>query len=292
MDWRRMPPLSALRAFAAYAQCGSVASAGAALNVSHAAISQQMRALEAYLGLGLLDRSGRQMALTPEGQALAAALNEGFATIADTLDSLTGAAEDRPLHVACTPSFAANWLMPRLADFRAAHPDVHMVIDPNPERTDPTRGGIDVALRYGDGTWPGFDSEPLMPAPLVIVGAPSLFPDGPPRHASDLLTLPWLQEYGAHEATTWLASQGVTAPRAAAITQLPGNLMIDGARRGQGIAITTRLAVAEDLDAGRLLALFEADDGKGYHILTLPGVARPALGAFLRWLRREVAKAD
>ena len=75
-DWHRLPPLSALRAFSAYAETGSVTRAGALLNVSHAAISQQMRNLETHLGLALLDRSGRALALTPEGQQLADALAE------------------------------------------------------------------------------------------------------------------------------------------------------------------------------------------------------------------------
>lgn len=289
MNWTALPPLSALRAFAAYAQTGSVQAAGAALNVSHAAISQQMRALEAHLGLALLDRSGRQMTLTPDGQALAFALQDGFGRIAETISALTGAEADRPLQVACTPSFAANWLMARLARFRAAHPDIPIMIDPSPEITDPAPGGIDVALRFGTGPWPGLDSQHLMAAPLVVVGAPALFPDGPPDRPEALLTLPWLQEIGNTETSRWLAARGVSGPHRSAVTQVPGNLMIDGVRLGQGIAVTTRLAVEGDLAAGSLLALFEDRGDQGYHIVTRPGVMRPALKAFVTWLRREVA---
>lgn len=287
MKWSSLPPLSALRAFCAYAQTGSVIQAGAALNVSHAAISQQMRALETHMGVALLDRSGRQLELTSEGEALANVLRDGFGRIAETVQALTGADADRPLQVACTPSFAAGWLMPRLARFRAEHPGLEMMILPSPARTDPSPGGIDVALRYGTGPWPGFDHDLLLPAPLVVVGSPGLFPDGPPDHPEALLNLPWLQELGTHEATRWLESRGVTGNRSASVTHVPGNLMLDGVRTGQGIAVMTRLSVETELDNGRLLALFEDDEGAGYHILTRPGPPRPPVKAFLRWLRRE-----
>ena len=131
MDWSALPPLSALRAFAAYADRGSVAEAGQALNVSHAAISQQIRNLETWLGVSLLDRSGRRMRLTPEGERLAASLAEGFGTILHMTDELTGRDADRPLEISATPGFAATWLMPRLPSFRARHPDVSLTLDPS-----------------------------------------------------------------------------------------------------------------------------------------------------------------
>ena len=90
MDWRSLPPLSALRAFAALAETGSFTRAGAALNVSHAAVSQQVRALEERLGVPLLPRDGRRGALTPEGERLAAALETAFDGIRRAVDELTG----------------------------------------------------------------------------------------------------------------------------------------------------------------------------------------------------------
>ncbi|WGW03866.1 LysR family transcriptional regulator [Tropicibacter oceani] len=290
MNWSSLPPLSALRAFAAYAQTGSVAQAGAALNVTHAAVSQQMRALETHLGLSLLDRSARSLSLTPEGEILARALLDGFGQLIQTVEALTGADAGRPLHVACTPSFAANWLMPRLAGFRALCPDVELMINPDPRLTDPAPGGVDVALRYGTGPWKGLDSRLLMRAPLVVVGAPSLFQSGLPQTPRDLVTVPWLQELGQNETSRWLETRGIVGQRLASVTHVPGNLMIDGVRSGQGIAIATRIAVAEDLRAGRLLALFEDAGDAGYHIVTAPGVTRPALRDFIRWLRREAAE--
>ena len=288
-DWHRLPPLSALRAFSAYAETGSVTRAGALLNVSHAAISQQMRNLETHLGLALLDRSGRALALTPEGQQLADALAEGFGRIAQVLDALTGADADRPLHVATTPSFASNWLMPRLASFSAAHPDIDIMINPSPQITDPSPGGIDVALRYGNGSWPGLDSEMLIVAPIVVVAAPSLIGDLQPTDPEELLKYPWIQELGTSESSLWFAGKGITGLRQLGVIHVPGNLMLDGARSGQGIAISTRVSVEEDLRSGRLRLLFEERETDGYHIVTAPGVMRPPLRDFVTWLRREVA---
>ncbi len=288
MDWRALPPLSSLRAFAAFAQTGSVTQAGAALNVSHAAISQQLRALESHLGVALLDRSGRGLRLTADGRALADSLGAAFASVAQTVAAITGAEDARPLQIACTPTFAANWLMPRLPRFREKHPDLDLMINPSPALTDPEPGGIDVALRYGTGPWSGFDAQLLMPAPLVIVGATSRFPKDAPVSIADLVANPWLQEIGTNEASQWIENLGLAGARPQSVTHLPGNLVLDGLRAGQGIALITRIAAEADIAAGRVRVLFEDDTGAGYHMLTRPGPARPPLRAFLRWLRSEV----
>ena len=106
----------------------------------------------------------------------------------------------------------------------------------------------------------------------------------------DLLDYPWLEELGTHESSAWLTFLGMDRKRVSARTQVPGHLMIDGARNGQGIAVTTRIAVSEDLAAGRLIAVFEDRRDAGYHIVTRKGAHRPPLKAFLLWLRREAAK--
>ncbi|QFT64535.1 LysR family transcriptional regulator, glycine cleavage system transcriptional activator [Roseivivax halotolerans] len=290
MEWNGLPPLSALRAFSAYTETGSVTEAGRRLNVSHAAISQQLRALETHLGLKLLDRSGRSLSLTYEGHELAGALSEGFGLIARTIEALTGADAARPLQVTTSPTFAANWLMPRLAGFAGEHPDVEVMIAPTPHLVPLEPGGTDIAIRYGDGNWPGMDSTELMRSPINIVAAPSLVGDGPIPDLKELAGLPWLQELGTTEATEWLKSRGLEDARIRGI-HVPGNLMLDGARNGQGIAVSTRVAVEEDLRAGRLRLLFEERRDAGYHAVTLPGAKRPPVKDFLRWVIRE-AKRD
>lgn len=291
MDWTGFPPLSALRAFSAYAATGSVAKAGAALNVSHAAISQQMRNLEDHMGLDLLDRSGRMLRLTDAGEELALACQDGFGAISRAVESLTGLGADRPLQISATPSFAANWLMPRLADFRTQHPTVSLMIDPSADVKPLTPGGIDLALRYGNGDWAGLDSELLVSSPIVVVAAPDLVGDRRIDGPADLRSFHWLQELGTNEASQWLARHGVEHDRSRGMTALPGNLMLEAARMGQGVAITARVFAEADVAAGRLIELFRDTQRKGYYAVTRPGVHRPQLRAFLRWLKRHAQAA-
>ncbi len=291
MDWTKLPPLSALRAFSAYADSGSVAVAGDRLNVTHAAISQQIRKLEQHMGISLLDRRARSMQLTAEGHQLAAGLHDGFTTIQATIDALTEMDAQRALQISVTPGFASGWLMPRLAHFRAKHPDFDLMIDPSADLKVLEPGGIDVALRYGAGEWTGVDCELLLRSPLVIVAARTLVGDAPFHDLKAIGQYPWLQELGTNEASNWLKKYGIERNIAHGITALPGNLMLEAVRDGQGVAIAARTFVENDLQAGRLRLLFEDDPHKGYYIVTRPGAQRPPLRSFVQWLRREAAKS-
>lgn len=287
MDWLSLPPLAALRAFSAYAEHGNLAKAGAALNVSHAAISQQLRSLEDYLGTPLLDRSGRALALTEEGKHLAQALLLGFGAIQSAVQDLNTMGAARPLHISCTPMFAANWLMPRLAEFRMQHPDVDLVIDPRGELVTLQPGGVDIALRYGDGNWAGLEADMLLCSPMVVVANPSLLKDRIVQAPEDLLDLPWLEELGTTEAAHWLRSRGVAEVIRGASLKLPGNLLMQAVREGQGVAVSVQDFVLEDLEAGRLVALFTGSEGRGYYTVTRPGVQRQQARQFISWLRRH-----
>lgn len=287
MDWLHMPPLAALRAFTAFAETGNVVQAGAALNVSHAAISQQLRALEAHLGAALLDRSGRALALTADGAHLARALQLGFAAIEAAVQEISAAGTARPLHVTCTQMFAANWLMPRLAGFQAEHPEIDLVLDPRGEVVELKPGGIDIAIRYGNGDWPGLEARMLLQSPMVVIAADSLLSGRSVAVPEDLLDLPWLEELGTTEASLWLESRGVKEALRGPRTRLPGNLLMQAARAGQGVAVSVREFVLEDLQSGRLRALFTQGEGKGYHIVTRAGVLRPEARKLIAWLRRQ-----
>lgn len=288
MDWRDMPPLAALRAFEAFAEAGDVVRAGERLNVSHAAISQQLRALERHLNVGLVDRSGRALQLTEDGRRLAQALSVGFGAIYTAVQDISGAGAARPVHVSTTPSFAANWLMPRFARFRERHPGVNLMIDPSPAVVELKPGGIDVALRHGIGPWPGMEAEMLVQASIVLVGAPVLVGDREFESPAEMTGFTWLEELGTSEATTFLRGRNVPPEVADRRVQMPGNLVLDAARNGQGVAVTTTLFVEGDVAAGRLRILFREPDNKsGYHIVTRPGVQRPGAREFIQWLRRQ-----
>lgn len=179
--------------------------------------------------------------------------------------------------------------MPRLPAFQAENPLIKLLIDPTPKLAELSPGGIDLAIRYGVGPWPRCDSQMLVESPIVVVAAPALIAGRPVANPSDLACLPWLEELGTTESTTWLRRHGVEQGAVGAYMQMPGNLVLDAARGGQGIAVTVRAFVAADIKEGRLVQLFEEPQaGAGYHLVTRPGVMRPGLRTFVRWLARQV----
>ena len=174
VDWRSFPSLTSLRAFEVAARLQSFTLAAKALNVTHAAVAQQVRGLEDHLGRELIYREGRGLLLTPEGARLAAALAEGFRSIALALDEMKLSGPGAPVRVTLTPAFAAQWLMPRLKGFWSTHPEVPISLHPDKRVVDLRREGIDLAIRFGNGIWPGMDVELLTAADYVVVGAPAL----------------------------------------------------------------------------------------------------------------------
>ena len=265
-----------------------MSAAGDLLNVSHAAVSQQVRALEAHLGMALVTKDGRGVRPTPEGERLGKALSEGFEKIGEEVAALTGADADRPLQITTTPMFAAAWLMPRLGSFRSAHPDIDLMINPTAERIKLEPGGVDVAIRFGRGDWPGLHSELLVETDFVVAARKDVIGDCTVEGPADLLHFPWLQEIGTTETNDWLARRGITDARVKSLTQLPGNLLLDGLRSGQGIAATSREFIAGDVARGDIVELFRGDDlGHGYFLLHRPGVLPPKAKVFVNWLRKE-----
>ena len=286
MNWSDLPPLTMLRAFEAAARHGGFSAAGRELNVTHAAVGQQVRGLEERLGVTLMRREGRGLALTAEGERLAATLREGVGTL------VAGAAE-RPVQVTTTTAFAAGWLAPRLGIFRAEHPEIEMMLNPTVQVVDLARSEYDLAIRYGAGTWDGLVAEPLFVSPKVVVGTPALVGATPVETPADLLRYPWIQELGVEEWRVWLAEHGVAYGEKRDVLHLPGHMAVEALRTGQGIGFIARVLVEADLAAGRLVALFETSETEtvGYHLVRRPGRMRPDAAAFADWLRRE-ARAD
>ncbi len=287
MDWRSLPSLNSLKTFAAVAEAKSLSAAGRDLNVTHAAVSQQVRSLEGFLGLQLVMREGRGVALTPEGEILFEGLSSGFGKIQETVEALMNEDAARPLNITMTPSFAISRLMPRINDFRLKHPEIELMLNPTAEVVELKPGGVDLALRFGRGDWPGLEAELFIPTNFAIVAATCLIGDRKIEKPEDILQFPWLQEYGTNELTIWVESQGVFPKGKLNITHLPGYMVLEGLRRGDGISATARTFVEADIAAGNLQVLFEDGvyPGTGYHLVTRPGVKRPPLKAFLSWMR-------
>jgi LysR family glycine cleavage system transcriptional activator len=147
--------------------------------------------------------------------------------------------------------------------------------------------GIDVALRYGNGDWPGTEAKLVLPTPVVVVGAPSLVGEASIMTVADLVDVPWLQELGTTEATRFLKRRGMAHNARRGLISLHGNLMLDAVRDGQGVAAIARAFVAADIAARRLRLLFQDGDRQGYFLVTPPGVLRPSVRAFATWVTRR-----
>ncbi|MEM6624296.1 MAG: LysR substrate-binding domain-containing protein [Pseudomonadota bacterium] len=289
MDLTGLPPLVALRAFEAAARHRTLSGAAQELNVTHPAVAQQVRRLEQWLDTPLLVRSGRGVATTTEGALLAEGLSEGFATLAEAVDRLSASRADRPLRVTTTPTFAAGWLVPRIARFRQAHPGVELMINPTPDVIDLVGDDYDVAVRYGTGNWAGLESMRVVESDVAVIASPDLLAQYPVATPADLTALPWVQEFGTDEVRTWLRAQGVDDPILGSVINLPGNLAVDAVRSGQGVGLMARAWLADDLAAGTVVTLFDQqqDPSLGYYVVHKPGPHRPILKSFLAWIWRE-----
>ncbi|WP_071673790.1 LysR family transcriptional regulator [Nioella nitratireducens] len=287
MDWREIPSLAALRAFEAAARLETFSAAARELNVTHAAIAQHVRSLEDHFGQKLMLREGRGMRTTAAGRRLAADLGEGFSTIAAGVRTLMDNQRQRPLQVTMTPSFAEAWLMPRIGQFWSRHPDIEVALIPSVSVIDLRRDGFDMALRFGEGDWPGYDVEPLVMSPFVVVAAPDLAKGRMLDEMGALDQYRWFTSEASREQLVWGHAAGLDMARIN-FTELPNNSLAQAAARaGHGVSIQAQTLVEGDLRDGRLVALYTGEsEGLGYHIVTPRGPKPPALAAFVSWLRR------
>ena len=288
IDWRSLPSLTALRAFAATAEARSFSQAARVLNVTHAAVAQQVRTLEDQLGRPLVQREGRGVSLTVDGEQLAEALVEGFATIQRGFEALRAGEADQPVRVTLTASFAAQWLMPRLKEFWSTYPDIGLSLHPDSRVVDLHRERMDLGIRYGTGDWPGVETAYLASARLVIAGAPSLLGDKLSLTLDEMREMDWILTRNWPEQDSYLRRLGLQ-PDDLSRTDVGGEeLAIAAARQGLGLVVESMALIEADVADGRLRVVHESREKlPAYFVVTLPGPKRAAARAFLKWLKSQ-----
>jgi LysR family glycine cleavage system transcriptional activator len=283
MRWRDLPSLSALRAFDATARSGSFAEAGRMLNVTHAAVTQSVRGLEAELGVQLVRRAGRTVGLTPEGERLARALDAGFGAVEAGITALRDAEARRVVRVTTTTYIAETHVMPRLPDFWARHPGVEVAMSPSPAKIDLARDGFDMAIRALADGWveaPEEEIRALCRSRVVAVCAPSLA-----RSGLTPQDMPWVIGNENHWEWAEIAGTGLDIGRLKRVDMGSPHLEMQACRQGLGAGTATEIICRADLEAGRLVELPLTGLPSVTYAVVLPrGPRRPAVEAFADWL--------
>ena len=287
----RLPSLSGLRAFEATARHLSVTLAAGELNVTPGAVSLQIRDLEQSLGVRLFNRLPRQLTLTEDGEGYFKAMRSAFRLMREATEDLLARARPTTLSISCTPTFAAQWLVPRLPNFEERLPGLDIRIAASNRLVDFARDGVDIAIRHGFGRYEGLVSERLLDDDLVPVIAPSLRETRPLDAPDDLRNHVLIHDVHRQDWRLWLEAMGVTeidAMRGPVFTDSNG--AIEAAKAGDGVGLVRLSLVAREIQERRLVAPFlrGVSTGLAYYIVYPPGALdRPAVTALRQWLTEE-----
>jgi LysR family transcriptional regulator of beta-lactamase len=280
-------PLNALRAFEASARHLSFTRAAIELCVTQAAISHQVKGLEGRLGVELFRRLPRGLALTDEGRSLLPTLRDSFDRIAGLLERFETGRPVEVLNVGAVGTFALGWLLPRLAGFRQAHPEIDLRLTTNNNRVDLAAEGLDYALRFGGGAWHGTAVLRLFDAPMTPVCAPVLA--AALRQPVDLMEQVLLRSYRADEWKLWSEAAGIEPLQARGPVFDTSIALAEVAAAGEGIALVPALLFSRYFEDRRLVRPFPIEVSLGSYWLTWlqSRSLTPAMLAFRDWLQEE-----
>jgi len=291
MDWKRIPSLAALRAFEAAARHQSFSKAARELNVTHAAIAHHVRNLEADFSESLITRQGRGVAPTAIGLQLAGDLQNGFSLIEDGVEKLRSRGEKRPLNIAVTPAFAANWLMPRIGEFWAKHPEIPLNINPNLELVDLRKSGTDLAIRYGEGNWPKVKSEILTDGDFWVVAHRDLVKGKRVSCLHDVIDLPWVMENHMMERKAIVEREGIDFDHIDLTLLNTNGLVLSAVAAGLGVTVQPKSLVEREINSGALAKICELNqENLGYYMVVLPDRHPVGLREFMKWLRSSASR--
>ncbi|HEV2503124.1 MAG TPA: transcriptional regulator GcvA [Mesorhizobium sp.] len=294
---RKLPPLNALPSFEAAARHLSFSRAADELNVTHGAISRAVKNLEDQLGVQLFERATRSVRLTAVGEPYARAVRDVLDQLAIATASATSRHSNTTLNVSTSDGFAGKWLVPRLYRFHRAHGDIDVRVSTTGKLTNFRGDGIDIAIRYGTGDYPGLASEFLAGEEVFPVCSPKLLEGAHPLHEpEDLRHHTLIHDGYPIDWATWLASAEVEGvdPRSG-LTFDSASFAVESAVQGEGVVLGRTMLVAADLASGRLVRPFEhaLKSLSSFYVVYLPDAIRQRkVRAFRDWLLSEIQPAD
>jgi LysR family glycine cleavage system transcriptional activator len=240
------------------AASGNLAAAAAAIGVTPSAVSHRIRGLEEELGVRLLERLPKGLALTPAGRRYRVAVEEAFGLLARATADLLGPDLSRPLTVSLTSEIGIRWLMPRFHRFRANNPEIDIALLSTYELTDLAAGEADMALRYGEGDWPGLVAEPVLRfevTPLCVPGLRDEIAGLPPAAA---LARSTMIRDAEDDWDTWLGAAGASGVKPARqLLFVDYSMAVSAAINGQGIVLGYSGYLESELAANALVRPFD-----------------------------------
>ncbi|CAN7441584.1 LysR substrate-binding domain-containing protein [Rhizobium sp. LjRoot30] len=290
-------PLNALRAFEAVARHLGIRPAAEELGVTPSAVSHQLRQLEESLGVELLRRNGQRLELTSAGEALAPDLTAGFSRITTAVGKLKSEGKSGPLRVSVLPTFAVQWLSPRLASYPFERPGYELLISTTQEMVELGTGTHDAAIRYGKGVWPGLVAHKLFTENDALLGPPGLLPDDEAASRRQLARTHLFVSRNRHpNFLEWNAtlSGGPITPASVVIVDSAG-LGLRAAIDGAGVTLAGAEMAAFDITAGRLKMVFGHTmiHGSSYYLVYPPALERDRRLKNVRaWLMAQIAAAQ
>lgn len=277
-------PLNALRTFEAAARQGSFTNAAVELCVTQAAVSHQILRLEDLLRVKLFHRTPKGLLLTPEGEALLPVLTASLDRISGVLDRFLDGRYQETINVGVVTTFAVGWLADHLPGFQQRYPGISIRLFTNNNRVDIAREGLDMAIRFGQGRWPGLTAHPLMETPLTPLCATSLAArlDGPDALSQQML----LRSYRSDEWPIWFQEAGARLPKLDGPVFDSSIAMAEMAAKGMGVALLPYSMFQAQLNDGRLERPFEIEIATGRYWITrlASKEASAAELAFEAWL--------
>ena len=288
-----LPPLESMRAFEAAARHDSFVRAGQELGVTAATISHRVQALEQHIGAQLFSRHARGVRLNVRGREYAGEIRRIFADLGTATERHREHAAATHLKLVAVEVVAEKWLMPRLADFRAAHPDISIEFETDHREVDPERRDFDVWIAFTDRVAKTLQVETLFEETLLPVCSPAFLKTRErPREPADLHRWPLL--YDLHWTTYWSHWFAQHGAKEADLSQASGfrlySMMVQAAVEGMGVALGHSLMIARELEQGTLVSLFDSHVTAPARYLLVTGPAsakKPQVRAFRDWVLHQ-----